>query len=161
MRNALNGLTLTSLFIIAGCASTDAIYKNYDTLVNVKDGVNEREAKIIAQKIIISTDEQRNYRVTAPDIKTDYETSKYSDYWFVVFGHNWFSPISTDPLAKTYTELKEAQFIVVINKQDGDIKFTGLWYPKRSHDFNWVFDPEAYKRSSQLALPPYEKVQVH
>ncbi len=146
---------------MSGCASTDAIYKNYNNLVNLKDGVDEQEAKILAQRIIVSTNEQRDYRITAPDIKTTQQALRYQDYWFVVFGHNWFSPISTDPLAKTYTQLRETQFLVVIDKANGNIKFAGLWYPKRADNFDWVFEPEAYKNSDSLALPPYQKVRIH
>ena len=147
--------------MLLGCASTEAIYKNYNSMVNFKDGVNEQEAKIIAQRIIITTEEQSNYRITAPDIKSTHEALKYPDFWFVIFGHNWLSPISTDPMAKTYTELREAQFVVVINKMNGNIKFAGLWYPKRADNFDWVFDPDAYKQNNPLALSPYQKVIMH
>ena len=150
-----------SLIVMAGCASTQAIYRNYYHLVNIQDGVDEQEAKILAQKIIISTEEQRNYRITAPDIKTSKEALEYPYCWFVVFGHNWFSPISTDPMAKTYTELRETQFLVVIDKHTGQIKFHGLWYPKRANDFDWVFAPEDYKKENPLALPPGENVVIH
>ncbi len=158
MRNVLNGLIITSVVLFVGCASTEAIYKNYNNLVNLDDGVTEKEAKIIAQRIIISSEEQNSYRITAPDIKTTHETVKYPEYWFVVFGHNWLSPISTDPLAQTYTQLRETHFVVVINKANGNIKFAGLWYPKRAANFDWVFDPDAYKQDNPLALAPYQKI---
>ena len=160
MRNILNGLVIISVMVLAGCASTEAIYKNYNTLVNLKDGIDQQEAKILAQRIIISTNEQRSYRITVPDIKSTPYALKYPDYWFVVFGRNWLSPISTDVMAKTYTQLREAQFVVVINKANGNIKFAGLWYPKRAADFDWVFDPDAYKATNPLALAPYEKVSI-
>ena len=145
------------VFLTIGCASTDAVYNNYDRLVNVKDGVNEQEAKIIAQRMIVNTMEKRDYRITAPDIRTTPEALQYPDFWFVVFGHNWLSPMSTDPMAKTYTQLRETQYVVVISKKDGTLKFYGQWYPKREADFDWVFDMNAYKRKDPLALPPYEK----
>lgn len=145
------------LVCLAGCTSTQAIYNNYSRIVKMDDGVNEEEAKIIAQKRIIETQEKRDYRITAPDIKSTPEALKYSEYWFVTFGHNWFSPISTDPLAKTYTELRESQFLVVIEKKGGAIKFYGDWFPKRSSNFDWVFDPDSYKREHPLGLPPGQK----
>jgi hypothetical protein len=151
---------MLSLMILSGCSSTKAIYNNYETLVDVQDGVSSKEAKIMAQKVIISTHEQRHFRITAPDVKTTPAALKYSDYWFVVFGHNWFSPMSTDPLAKTYTELRETQFVVVIEKKTGNIKFSGLWYPKRANNFDWVFEPNAYKEGNSLALPPYEAIKA-
>lgn len=156
------GIKNIALFIVllavAGCSSAQAIYDNYAKIVNVSDGVNEEEAKIMAQKQIIGTQEQRDYRVTAPDIKNTPQAQKYPEYWFIVFGHNWFSPVSTDPLAKTYTELRETQYLVVINKKTGEIKFAGEWYPKRANDFDWVFGPGAsYRKDNSLSLPPGEK----
>ncbi len=147
---------LITILILSGCASTDAIYRNYDKLVNIQDGVDAQEAKIMAQKDLIGMQQKRDYRVTAPDLKTTPEALQYPDYWFVVFGHNWLSPMSTDPLAKTYTQLREAQYVVVIDKKTGEIKFSGEWYPKRQDNFEWVFDPYAYKKASSLSLPPYE-----
>lgn len=156
----MRALFLFFLIGLMGCSSTKAVYENYNNLVNLKDGVNQRDAKIIAQRVIVATPEERNYRITAPDIKTDKEALKYANYWFVVFGHNWLSPISTDPLAKTYTELKETNFLVVIDKKNGSIKFAGLWYPKIENDFDWVFNREAYKAHDPLAQAPYKEVAI-
>jgi hypothetical protein len=150
-----NILIILLVFGFSGCASVRAIDANYQQLVDVSDGVGEQEAKIIAQKEIISTYEQRAYRVTSPDIKTTQEALKYPDFWFVIFGHNWFSPMSTDALAKTYTELKETLYVVVIDKKTGSIKFSGEWFPKRNATFDWVFSPDAYRARDGLQLPPY------
>ncbi len=147
------------LLALAGCASDQAISRNYSKLVNASDGVSEQEAKILAQKQLVDTMQKRDYRVTAPDVKTTPAALKYPAYWFVVFGHNWLSPISTDPLAKTYTELRETQYLVVIDKQSGEVKFAGEWYPKRSDNFDWVFDPNSYKKDNPLGLPPGVKGQ--
>ncbi|MBI4309154.1 MAG: hypothetical protein HY591_02365 [Candidatus Omnitrophica bacterium] len=152
-------LLVILVLTVTGCTSTEAIRRNYDTLVDVFNGVDEQEAKIIAQKEIIGMQQSRDYRVTAPDIKTTQAALQYTQYWFVAFGHNWFSPISTDPMAKTYTQLRETQYLVVIDKKTGNIKFSGEWYLKRANDFNWVFDPNAYKAADPLALPPGEKGQ--
>lgn len=149
-------ICVLGLMLLVGCASNEAIYRNYVNMVDVKDGVSEQEAKIIAQRNIIMTHEKRDYRVTAPDIKTTMDATKYADYWFVVFGHNWLSPISTDPMAKTYTELKETQFLVVINKKDGNVKFCGQWYPKRADNFDWIFDPDSFRKEHALGLFPGE-----
>lgn len=152
-------LSVLSLCLFMGCASTQAIYKNYAEMVDVNDGVSEQEAKIIAQHTIIGTQEKRDYRVSMPDIKTTLEAKKYEDFWFVVFGHNWLSPISKDAMAKTYTELKEAQYLVVINKKSGDIRFNGQWYPKRADNFDWIFDPNSYRKENALGLFPGEQSQ--
>lgn len=143
-----------ALCLLAGCTSTKAIYKNYDDLVYFENGVNAQQAKIIAQRMLINTEERDSYRISFPDIKTGQMVYKYPDYWFVVFGHNWLEPLSESPLAGTYTELRETEFLVVINKKTGKIPFFGQWYPKRENDFDWVFDPHAYNRKDPLVLPP-------
>lgn len=113
--------------------------QNYEERVDTSDGIDTKEAKIIAQRKIISVQEKRNYKITAPGIINNEASLKYEEYWFVVFGHNWLSPISTEEGAKTYTELKEAHYLVVIGKKDGQIVFSGEYYPKRSPEFDWVF----------------------
>ena len=145
---------LLAFCLFAGCTSTDAVYKNYDHLVRLEDGVNGQEAKIIAQKKLINTEEKDSYRTSYPDIKTSPMARKYPDYWFVVFGHNWLEPMSGDALNATYTELRESLFLVVINKKTGETPFIGEWYPKRENDFDWVFDQHAYNHKDPLALPP-------
>lgn len=145
---------LLALALLTGCTSTEAIYKNYDKMVHLENGVNAEQAKIIAQKKLINTDEKDSYRISYPDIKTGPLVYKYPGYWFVVFGHNWLEPMSSDPLAGTYTQLRETEYLVVINKKTGQVPFFGEWYPKRENDFDWVFDQHAYNRKDPLILPP-------
>ncbi len=125
---------------LSACATREDIMQNYEERVIYTDGVDFKEAKIIAQRKIISVDEKRNYKITAPGILNTDASRAYEDYWFVVFGRNWLSPISTDENAKTYTQLKEAQYLVVIDKSDGQIVFSGEYFPKRSPEFGWVFE---------------------
>ncbi len=153
-------LLFVLMLLTAGCASMEAVENNYATMVNKTDGVNEQEAKIIAQKEILKAVEKRDYRITAPSIKSTLQAKQFPDYWFVVFGHNWFSPISMDPLAKTYTDLREGQFLVVIAKLDGQIIFSGEWYPKRMNDFSWVFNLDQYEHNNPLKLPPGRRATV-
>jgi len=145
---------LLALCFLLGCTSTRAIYKNYDHLVKPGNSVNEEQAKVIAQKKLINTEEKDNYRVSFPDIRTGPLANKYPDYWFVVFGHNLLEPMSSNALTATYRELLETEYLVVIYKKTGDIPFFGQWYPKRENDFDWVFDRHAYNRNDPLALPP-------
>ena len=134
---------LAFLFIVtltlSSCATREEIMQNYEERVNLSNGVNASEAKAIAQRQIITVEEQRNYKITAPGILNNNYTQKFPDYWFVVFGHNWFSPISTDANAKTYSDLMKARYLIVINKKTGEIRFDGEYFPKRSKEFDWVF----------------------
>jgi len=119
------------LVFFAGCTSTEAVYKNYDRLVHAGSGVNAEQAKIIAQRLLIDTEEKDLYRLSYPDIKTGEIVYKYPDFWFVVFGHNFLEPMSSDRLTDTYRELLSTEYLVVINKTTGKILFSGQWYPKR------------------------------
>jgi len=142
------------LIILAGCTSTEAIYKNYDKIVHNENGVNAEQAKIIAQRMLINTEQRDSYRVSFPDIKTGPMVFKYPGYWFVVFGHNWLEPMSSNALTGTYRELMATEYLVVINKKTGRMPFYGEWFPKRENDFDWVFDKHAYNRKDPLVLPP-------
>ncbi len=137
MFNLVLMLCLTMSLI--SCASREDIMKNYEERLNLGNGASIKEAKIIAQRKIISVPEKRYYKVTAPGIINNAASQKHEEYWFVVFGHNWLSPISTEEGAKTFSELKEAQYLVVIAKDDGQVVFAGEYYPKRSPEFDWVF----------------------
>jgi hypothetical protein len=134
-------ILLTALVLLGftSCASREEIIRNYEEQVDYSDGVSIPEAKLIAKRKIITVQEKRNYKITDPEVLNNVFSEKYSDYWFVVFGHNWFSPISTDENAKTYRDLMAAQYLVVIDKKTGEIPFYGEYFPKRSHGFEWVF----------------------
>jgi len=146
--------SLLLICLLAGCTSTKAIYKNYDRLVKPGSSVDMRQAKIIAQKKLVNTEEKDNYRISIPDIKTGPIADKYPNFWFVVFGHNFLEPMSENALTATYRELLETEYLVVIDKKTGDVPFFGEWFPKRENDFDWVFDRHAYNRNDPLALPP-------
>jgi len=137
MRTVL--LVMMIIFGLTSCASREDIVRNYEEQVNYSDGISPIEAKLIAKRKIITVQERRNYKITDPDILNNLFSQKYPDYYFVVFGHNWFSPISTDENAKTYSDLMAADYLVVINKNTGEIPFYGEYFPKRSHGFEWVF----------------------
>ena len=148
---------ILALCFLAGCVSTEDIYKKYDNLVPIVNGVNIQQAKIIAQRVLIDTEEKDSYRISYPDIKTSPIALKYPDYWFVVFGHNLLEPLSNDALHQNLNQLLETEYLVVINKETGKVLFFGEWYPKRENDFDWVFDMHAYNRKDLLALPPWKQ----
>ena len=146
--------TLLAISLLSGCVSTGTIDKDYHNLGHLENGADARQAKIIAQKTLLNTEEKDFYRISFPDIKTGLSAQKYPGYWFVVFGHNWLEPLSQDALRASYSDLRETEYLVVIDKETGKTRFFGEWYPKRENDFDWVFDPKAYKRRDSIALPP-------
>jgi hypothetical protein len=160
MRSKPLGWVILPLIFLAGCVSSKDVYKNYDSMVRPGQEVNAGQAKVIAQKKLLGTIDKERYRVSYPDIKTGEIVKKYPDYWFVVFGHNWLEPMSTYPMAWTYKQLRETEFLVVIDKKTGGTLFVGEWYPKRENDFDWVFNPHAYNRKDSLALPPGEQTKA-
>lgn len=154
--NYIKSLGLMGLCgVLMSCASISAIEKNYQTMVQISDGVDAQEAKIIAQYQLAGMYEKQAYRITAPDIRTSDYAKQYPQFWFITFGHNWFSPMSTDSAAKTYTELREGIYLVVIEKANGNVIFSGEWYPKRDASFAWVFHREDYTSKQTLELPPF------
>jgi len=157
MRNILQAGLM--LILLAGCTSTKAIYKNYDALISPGGAVDAEQAKIIAQRMLIDTEQKDSYRLSYPDIKTGDIVYKYPNFWFVVFGHNFLEPMSNDALNPTYRDLLETEFLVVVDRRNGKIAFDGEWYPKRENDFDWVFDLHAYNRKDPLALPPYKQAK--
>ncbi|MDE1921497.1 MAG: hypothetical protein KGI24_08660 [Candidatus Omnitrophica bacterium] len=155
--NRTRVLGLLVLCFLTGCSSTEAIYKNYDKLIFPGKAVSAEQAKVIAQRKLIGTGDKDSYRISYPDIKTGPLADKYPDDWFVVFGHNWLSPLNKNAMLDTYTELRETQYLVVVDKKTGEVVFFGEWYPERENDFDWVFDRHAYNRKDPLALPPYKQ----
>ncbi len=147
---------ILALCLLTGCTSTETVYKNYDNLMPVRNGATAEQAKVIAQRALINTEEKDCFRLSFPDINTSPMALKYPDYWFVVFGHNFLEPFLPYPLIESYRELVQMEYVVVIDKKTGKILFHGEWFPKRENDFDWVFDPHAYNRKDPLVLPPYQ-----
>jgi len=149
--------SVLALCFLLGCTSTKAVYRNFDTMVHIEHGVDAQTAKIMAQRALVGTEEKDSYRVSYPDIKTGPIVSQYPGYWFVIFGHNFLEPMSSNALTASYRDLLDTEYLVVINKKTGKTPFFGEWYPKRENDFDWVFDLHAYNRKDHLTLPPYKK----
>ena len=141
------------LFMV-GCATPESIYRSYTTMVDVIDGVSEEEAKIIAKYNLMQMRENELYKISAPVIYTDSRATVYPKYWFVAFGPNWFAPMSKNRDELTYKELNSADYLVVIDKDNGDIVFSGLYYHTRADDFDWVFNPEKDPNTPRFELPP-------
>lgn len=140
--------------LLTACATTESIYQSYKTMVDIADGVSEEEAKIIAKYNLTKMKERELYKISAPVIYTDSRATVYPKYWFVAFGPNWFAPMSKEREGLTYKELNSADYLVVIDKDNGDIVFSGLYFHTRVDDFDWIFDSNPKTLKSRFDLPP-------
>ncbi|MCR4337836.1 MAG: hypothetical protein NUV91_08540 [Candidatus Omnitrophica bacterium] len=121
-------LLIFSLMMM-GCASAGNVQKAYQA-INLADGVDGWEAKTIAQKQLIDTEFQKQYYLNSGQVISTVLVHDYPDYWFVGFANKDFN--------QSFWE-----YLVVINKKDGEIKFAGPYVPLGVANFDWVFKPES------------------
>jgi hypothetical protein len=103
------------LLCLAGCVTSQksdvqTVLDNYKT-VGFEDRISLEEAKVIAQRQLIKKNIVDLYRLSDPQVDEDISALPgYEKYWFIYFDEKQPSSI---PFI----------FMVVINKQTGDIKF--------------------------------------
>lgn len=122
------------VIFISGCATISSIERNYRN-IDLSNGINSEEAKIIAKNQIIQTNFKDDYRIIAPkvydtsefdneaiieesfivDIMSDstlYSNGKfrYSDSWHVVFRPKFLNFLST-------------YYLFVIDKNSGQVQY--------------------------------------
>jgi hypothetical protein len=68
------------LIILSGCATVDSVKTNYD-LIDYSDGVDKKEAVVIAKEHIINTKYRHRYQVMGPKV----ENLQDEDAWLVRF----------------------------------------------------------------------------
>ena len=115
------------LILVSGCSSTEKIRREYKK-IDVTNGINEFEAVTIAQNELI-TKGQEYYLQLGANLRQDEHAQKYPDYWFV-----GFSP-------KTYYKDEFPGYLIVINKQSGEIIHSRDYYfPNQIPSLDWVFE---------------------
>ena len=93
----LRGL-IVSVFL-NGCATVQAIDTNYAN-VSYKDGINQKEAKVIAQKKLMDLGKNGTYILSLP------ETEDRGLYWKVIF---------------TSLQMDKDCFIINVSKETGEV----------------------------------------
>ena len=113
------------IFFLAGCASTHNIVKQYK-LIQYADGVNEEEAKVIAQKYFLDLPYSGPYNVYKPVIERDEFANQYPKYYFISFP-------SLNPKHNSYV------YLVAVDMRTGAVIRSKEWSASQEPDFDWVF----------------------
>lgn len=95
------------LLLLGGCASVVSIYKNAES-INYADGIDDREAKYIAQKYLLEKAISDAF-LTYPEIQ---DNMIKPDQWEVIFQKK-------DPTQLSY------YYLFIIDKETGKIKYFG------------------------------------
>jgi hypothetical protein len=95
--------------------------------VKTDDGVDNREAVVIARKYFLDKTERQDYRLGSARVIEDYFSSEYPDYWFISYD------------SKTL-ERSHWRYLVVMKKSDGEVIFTSAYVPQKNTGFEWVFE---------------------
>lgn len=117
---------LFGIAIFMGCAiSIESINKNY-TKINFQDGISKSDAKIIAQKALLDSGEITKYIYEKPIFDNDlFVQKRYPNYAFVHFA----------PEAGS-----NEGFLVIINEERGEVKYTGPFSPVQNKDYDMFFN---------------------
>lgn len=109
-----------------GCSPLSAVEQNLQS-VEKADGVDPNEAVYIAQKALIDADQMKNFHLNANEILRNHVSRPYKDHWFVHFN------------PKNY-KLNFWRFLVVIEKDSGEVIYARTYIPLEYVDFDWVFE---------------------
>lgn len=100
-----------------GCATVGSIKKSYE-VIDYSDGINPKEAIIIAKQHIIGTEYTQQYRIINPRIK------EKKEYWEVTFLPK--NSILTFPWV-FFNKFIDKSYRVYVKKSTGEIAWDGRW----------------------------------
>ena len=118
---------IITLFL-TGCASlliseSEAVLKRYPTVV-FEDGINLEEAKLIAQRELIRSNEVAIYELARPQVVDHVADLPHSEnYWFIFFNERSNAAI-------------KYIFMAVIDKKDGRVKFANDYAEEK----RWILE---------------------
>ncbi len=122
-------------FLVVGCTLASSIRRDFQQ-INSKDGVDRREAVIIAQHTLVESYLKSKYNVSSYFFYTvkceDIVTC--ANHWFVEFDPKIGTLVFNESDA-TY----HSRYLVVINKHTGRVVFRGKYLPGQTWNFDWVF----------------------
>jgi hypothetical protein len=113
-------------FLVTGCVSTQKSINNQYAKINFSNGVGTNEAVTIAQKSLMESDKFKDYKIKSARVLHDAFVRDYRDHWFVSF----------DP--KSF-DLSFWRYLVVIEKESGQVEFEDAYIPYEVVDYDWVF----------------------
>ena len=126
---------------MSGCATANSINKGYGK-IKYKDGVNKKEALLIAKKCLIESPVKGKYRIINPSILNNGDTYPHPNHWFISFNNKPFTP--------------DSMFLVVVDKRNGEIVYSEKKYFSTVKGLRWIFELEGktypwHKTSDELA----------
>jgi hypothetical protein len=108
------------LTMLVGCATVGSIDKSYQA-IEYSDGINKKEAIIIAKQHILGTEYKHQYRIINPGIKDKKE------YWEVAF-------LPKNSIVRLpwvfFTKFNDDCYLVYVKKSSGEIAWDGIWGSK-------------------------------
>jgi len=129
MKRRYNIYCLTSLFLLVllcGCASWHSPNQEY-ARINFSDGISINEAIVIGKEELSACEYRHEYRSQRGNVMTNRLARAHPDYWFVSFEskrldrHFW-------------------SYLVVVNKQTGQVVFSDPHVPLDMINYDWIFD---------------------
>ncbi len=125
---------LLIIVLLTGCTGIKTVSKNYSK-INYRDGVSRSEAKLIAKKSLMESQVVHEYRFASPAILKWGKAFGHPNYWFIAFDSR--------------NVLQPDKYLVVIDKRDGEIRYSEKEYPHpvEPNDYQFIFglDKKAYK----------------
>lgn len=109
---------------VAGCQSIENLNKKYQKVV-YNDGINYKEAKLIAQQRMMKSVFTQKFSIFEPYVLLNEETRQYANFWFVVFPPK--------------DELSPFQHIVVVDKVSGGVVRATNYRPVVQDGVDWLF----------------------
>lgn len=119
-------LLICSLIFFSSCTNNSRKPVYFST-IEPKNGINQYEAILIADKKTEDADFRNYFQAIQPIIRTDKHAMKYPDYWFVDY---------TPEVWMDFTS-----FLVVIHKKTGEvIRARDYYWPEKRPGLDWVFE---------------------
>lgn len=119
-------LMVAAVIFTAGCADNIMTLASRPKKVDTTDGVNIQEARMIARAALKESSEASDYRANSGVVIDNFMSKAYPGYWFVGFANKRFD--------QSFWE-----YLVVVEKEAGDVYFSGAYVPLEVFSYDWVF----------------------
>ncbi|HQO58660.1 MAG TPA: hypothetical protein PLT76_08070 [Candidatus Omnitrophota bacterium] len=117
---------IAAAVFLAGCSVAARVNKDYAGL-NRTDGVDEKEAGVIARHALLNSQSPKRFHINKASILSDRLVEPYPDYFFVSF-----YPVAFDDHFWRY--------LVVIDKKTGQVVREDQYRPLKNFNYEWVFN---------------------
>ncbi len=108
-------LTLMTLALATTSYANMSALENSYAKINYKDGINQREAKLIAKKALMDSGDKNLYRFFNPEIVDNRYTYPHQQYLFV-------------HLKRKSLEVARSEYLVIVDKKTGKVVYSDKEY---------------------------------